>query len=132
MLLLDEPTRGVDVGAKAEIDRIISHLAAEGIAVMLISDDAQEVIGMADRILVFRGGRIVAETGRASFDREAMLLSAAQAARDEDNRATAPPSPAGTKWSVVGSGGLLEKLFRIWEVGLRFALVFIGLGVVLR
>ncbi len=132
VLILDEPTRGVDVGAKAEIHRIISHLAAEGIAVMLISDDAQEVIGMADRILVFRGGRIVAETGRASFDREAMLLSAAQAARDEDNRATAPPSPAGTKWSVVGSGGLLEKLLRIRELGLVLALILIGLGVTLR
>src|SRR5258708_29876610 len=132
VLILDEPTRGVDVGAKAEIHRIISHLAAEGIDVMLISDDAQEVIGMADRILVLRGGRIVAETGWASFDREAMLLSAAQEARDEDNRATAPPSPAGTKWSVVGSGGLLEKLLRIRELGLVLALILIGLGVTLR
>jgi len=58
VLILDEPTRGVDVGAKAEIHRIISHLAAQGIAVILISDDAQEVIGMSDRIVVFRGGRI--------------------------------------------------------------------------
>jgi ribose/xylose/arabinose/galactoside ABC-type transport system permease subunit/ABC-type Mn2+/Zn2+ transport system ATPase subunit len=82
LLILDQPTRGVDVGAKAEIHRIISHLAAQGLAVILISDDAQEVIGMADRILVFRGGRIVAETGRASFDREAMLLAAAQAERE--------------------------------------------------
>jgi rhamnose transport system ATP-binding protein len=82
VLILDQPTRGVDVGAKAEIHRIISNLAAQGLAVILISDDAQEVIGMADRILVFRGGRIVAESGRASFDREAMLLAAAQAARE--------------------------------------------------
>jgi len=82
VLILDQPTRGVDVGAKAEIHRIISKLAAQGLAVILISDDAQEVIGMADRILVFRGGRVVAESGRASFDREAMLLAAAQAARE--------------------------------------------------
>ena len=84
VLILDEPTRGIDVGAKAEIHRIISHLAAQGIAVILISDDAQEVIGMADRIIVFRGGRVAAEAVRASFDREAILLAAAHAARDHN------------------------------------------------
>ena len=82
VLILDEPTRGIDVGAKAEIHRIVSQLAAQGMAVILISDDAQEVIGMSDRIIVFRGGRIAAESVRASFDREAMLLAAAHAARE--------------------------------------------------
>ncbi len=62
VLILDEPTRGIDVGAKAEIHRIVSQLAVQGMAVILISDDAQEVIGMADRIIVFRGGRIAAES----------------------------------------------------------------------
>ena len=56
MLILDQPTRGIDVGAKAEIHRIVSHLAAQGMAIILISDDAPEVIGMADRILVLRTG----------------------------------------------------------------------------
>ena len=82
VLILDEPTRGIDVGAKAEIHRIVSQLAVQGMAVILISDDAQEVIGMADRIIVFRGGRIAAESHRASFDREVILLAAAHAARD--------------------------------------------------
>ena len=63
VLILDQPTRGIDVGAKAEIHRIVSQLAAQGMAVILISDDAQEVIGMSDRIIVFRGGRIAAEIG---------------------------------------------------------------------
>src|SRR5258707_8282305 len=89
VLILDEPTRGVDVGAKAEIHRIISHLATQGLAVILISDDAQEVIGMADRIIVFRGGRIARESIRGSFDREAILLAAAHVERDQD--ASAPP-----------------------------------------
>jgi rhamnose transport system ATP-binding protein len=132
ILILDEPTRGVDVGAKVEIHRIISHLAAEGMAVILISDDAQEVIGMADRILVFRAGRIVAETGRASFDREAMLLSAAQAARNDEDPALSPAKPAPAKWSFTGSGGLLGKLMQMRELGLVIVLFFICLGVTLR
>lgn len=132
VLILDEPTRGVDVGAKVEIHRIISHLAAEGMAVILISDDAQEVIGMADRILVFRAGRIVAETGRASFDREAMLLSAAQATRNDENPALSPAKPAPAKLSFTGPGGLLGKLMRVRELGLVIVLFFICLGVTLR
>jgi rhamnose transport system ATP-binding protein len=83
VLILDQPTRGIDVGAKAEIHRIVSHLAAQGIAIILISDDAAEVIAMADRILVFRGGRIVREFARAAFDQEAMLLAAAHTVREQ-------------------------------------------------
>jgi rhamnose transport system ATP-binding protein len=83
IIILDQPTRGIDVGAKAEIHRIVSHLATEGIAVILIGDDAEEVMAMADRILVFRGGRITAETQRGNFDREAILLAAAHGAQDQ-------------------------------------------------
>ena len=79
ILILDEPTRGIDVGAKSEIHRTISSLAVEGMAIVLISDDAEELIGMADRILVFRGGRIAADVARADFDRESLLLAAAHA-----------------------------------------------------
>jgi rhamnose transport system ATP-binding protein len=82
VLILDQPTRGIDVGAKAEIHRIVSHLATEGIAVILIGDDAAEVSAMADRMLVFRGGRVVAEFARADFDQQAMLLAAAHVVRD--------------------------------------------------
>jgi rhamnose transport system ATP-binding protein len=84
VLILDQPTRGIDVGAKAEIHRIVSHLAAQGIAIILIGDDAAEVSAMADRVLVFRGGRVVAEFAREAFDQEAMLLAAAHLVRDHD------------------------------------------------
>jgi rhamnose transport system ATP-binding protein len=60
LLILDEPTQGVDVGAKGEIHRIIRRLAAEGLAVLLISSDLPEVLGMSDRIAVMRGGTIAA------------------------------------------------------------------------
>ena len=79
IVILDQPTRGIDVGAKAEIHRVVSQLAAEGIAVILIGDDAEEVMAMADRILVFRNGRIAREVDRENFDREAILMAAAHA-----------------------------------------------------
>jgi ABC-type multidrug transport system ATPase subunit len=60
LLILDEPTQGVDVGAKSEIHKIIRRLADEGMAVLLISSDLPEVLGMADRIAVMRGGTITA------------------------------------------------------------------------
>jgi rhamnose transport system ATP-binding protein len=82
VLILDQPTRGIDVGAKAEIHRIISQLAAQGIAIILIGDDAPEVIAMADRIIVFRSGRVVAEFVRDSVDQEAMMLAAAHTSHE--------------------------------------------------
>jgi rhamnose transport system ATP-binding protein len=60
VLILDEPTQGVDVGAKSEIHRIIRQLAKDGLAVLMISSDLPEVIGMSDRIAVMRGGTVVA------------------------------------------------------------------------
>jgi ribose transport system ATP-binding protein len=63
VLILDEPTRGVDIGAKAEIYRIIDALAQRGIAILVISSELPEVIGIADRIVVMREGRITGEVG---------------------------------------------------------------------
>jgi rhamnose transport system ATP-binding protein len=80
IIILDQPTRGIDVGAKAEIHRIVSHLATQGIAVILIGDDAEEVMAMSDRILVFRNGRLAAEATRGAYDKEAILMAAAHAA----------------------------------------------------
>lgn len=64
VLVLDEPTRGVDVGAKAEIHRIMDELAAQGMGILMISSDLPEVIGMSDSVLVFRDGRCVARFPR--------------------------------------------------------------------
>jgi ribose transport system ATP-binding protein len=61
VLLLDEPTRGVDIGAKSEIYRIISDLAAQGVAILMVSSELPEVIGMSDRVLVMREGELVGE-----------------------------------------------------------------------
>jgi rhamnose transport system ATP-binding protein len=72
LLILDEPTRGVDVGAKAEIHRLMGELAAQGLAVLMISSELPEVLGMSDRVLVMREGRIVAEFARDDATQEAV------------------------------------------------------------
>jgi len=73
ILILDEPTRGVDVGAKAEIHALIGELAARGTAVLLISSELPEVLGLADRIIVLREGRIAGEVLRANATQESLL-----------------------------------------------------------
>ena len=80
ILILDEPTRGVDVGAKAEIYRLISELAGQAIGILLISSEIEELIGLSDRIVVMRGGKIVDELARNEFDRERILRAALTAA----------------------------------------------------
>ena len=65
VLILDEPTRGIDVGAKAEIYKLIQRLAEDGVAVILVSSELPELIGLSDRIVVFRSGRIAGQLSRA-------------------------------------------------------------------
>ena len=76
VLILDEPTRGIDVGAKAEIRQKIDALAANGMAVLLISSELPEIMGMSDRILVMRNGRIVKEFTRSEYTEEAIGAAA--------------------------------------------------------
>jgi len=76
VLLLDEPTQGVDIGAKAEVHRIISQLAGQGMAIVLISSELSEVLGMADRIVVLHEGRIAAEFGRDDASQERIMAAA--------------------------------------------------------
>ncbi|MCX5214723.1 sugar ABC transporter ATP-binding protein [Kitasatospora sp. NBC_00240] len=76
VLILDEPTRGIDVGAKAEIYQIIADLAKEGVALLVISSELPEVLGLADRVVVMQNGRITGELGRAEASEEAILALA--------------------------------------------------------
>ena len=73
ILLVDEPTRGVDVGAKAEIHALIDQLAGEGSAVLLISSELPELLSLSDRILVMRNGRLAGSLDRPDFDQEKIL-----------------------------------------------------------
>jgi rhamnose transport system ATP-binding protein len=76
ILILDEPTRGVDVGSKSEVHAIIGELAAEGIGVIVISSDLPEVLALSDRVLIMREGRQMAILDRADADPESVMNAA--------------------------------------------------------
>jgi ribose transport system ATP-binding protein len=73
VLLLDEPTRGVDVGARAELYAVVRRLADEGLAVLLVSSEVPEVLGLADRVLVLREGRVVHSAPARELDEHRVL-----------------------------------------------------------
>jgi rhamnose transport system ATP-binding protein len=76
VLIVDEPTRGIDVGTKAEVHRLLSQLAADGLAVVMVSSELPEVLGMADRVLVMHEGRLVDDIPRARADEDSVMLAA--------------------------------------------------------
>ncbi len=78
LLIIDEPTRGIDVGTKAEVHRLLSELAGQGLAILMISSELPEVLGMADRVLVVCEGRLTADIPRANVTAEAVMRAATQ------------------------------------------------------
>jgi rhamnose transport system ATP-binding protein len=78
ILILDEPTRGIDIGTKFELYKLIDGLAASGKAVLLVSSELPEILALADRVLVMRSGAIVAELSHAEATEESILAAAVQ------------------------------------------------------
>jgi rhamnose transport system ATP-binding protein len=76
IFILDEPTRGIDVGAKAEVHQIINELAAQGLGIILISSDMPEIMAMSDRILVMREGKQMGIFSRQEATQEIILAAA--------------------------------------------------------
>lgn len=76
LLIIDEPTRGIDVGTKSEVHRLLSELAGQGMAILMISSELPEVLGMADRVLVMCEGRLTAELQRDEATAEAVMRAA--------------------------------------------------------
>jgi rhamnose transport system ATP-binding protein len=76
LLIVDEPTRGIDVGTKSEVHRLLSQKAQEGMAIIMVSSELPEVMGMADRILVMREGRLVGEFNRSEATAEKIIAVA--------------------------------------------------------
>src|SRR5436190_1980910 len=79
VLIVDEPTRGIDVGTKAEVHRLLEELAGQGVAVLVISSELPEVLRLANRVLVLREGRLVAEVAHADASEESIVAAATQA-----------------------------------------------------
>ena len=78
LLIIDEPTRGIDVGTKAEVHRLLSELAGQGMAILMISSELPEVLGMADRVLVVCEGRLTADIARDDATPENVMRAATQ------------------------------------------------------
>jgi ribose transport system ATP-binding protein len=78
LIILDEPTRGIDVGAKYEIYKIINDLVEAGKTILMISSEMEEIMGMSDRIIVLSEGRITGELERAEFSQERILALASK------------------------------------------------------
>jgi ribose transport system ATP-binding protein len=82
-LILDEPTRGVDVGSKGEIYALMDELAGRGVAIVMISSDLEEILGMSDRVLVLHEGRVAGELPRQALDEEAVMHLATGSRKEE-------------------------------------------------
>ncbi|EFC80671.1 sugar ABC transporter ATP-binding protein [Parafrankia sp. EUN1f] len=98
VLIIDEPTRGIDVGTKAEVHRLISGLATDGVAVVVVSSELPEVLSLADRVLVMREGRLVRELDRDEATEESVMFAAVgqgpQPAATAESASTATSEPA--------------------------------------
>ncbi|QLJ03035.1 sugar ABC transporter ATP-binding protein [Streptomyces sp. NEAU-sy36] len=95
VLLLDEPTRGIDVGAKAEVQALIDELAGDGLGVLLISSDLEELIEGSDRVVILKDGHVVGHLAGAEVTEEGLLDALATAPRDTAGEAGAPGSGGG-------------------------------------
>jgi ABC-type sugar transport system ATPase subunit len=87
ILIMDEPTRGIDIGAKAEVHGLMHQLAADGVAILMISSELPEIVHMSDRVLVMRQGRIAGELARAEATQEAIMALATGVAGAVDTAA---------------------------------------------
>ncbi len=126
VLILDEPTQGVDVQTKAEVHKLIADLAGQGLAILLISSELPELLGMGDRVLVLREGRVTAELPRAEATQERILYAATDAAAvphaTDGTVATAAPSER-------RAAGWLRTVAAKRELGLVLAMAAVILPV---
>jgi len=88
ILILDEPTRGIDVGTKAAVHKLMSELASEGLAIIMVSSELPEILGMSDRVLVMCEGRLTGEFTREDADQEKIMTAATRRSLADRNEKT--------------------------------------------
>jgi ribose transport system ATP-binding protein len=76
ILIVDEPTRGIDIGAKAEVHALLNELARDGISIIVVSSDLPEILAISDRVVVLKAGRVGGELARADATQERVMLAA--------------------------------------------------------
>ena len=94
MFLLDEPTRGIDVGAKAEVYRLLDELAAAGKAVLVVSSDLKELMTLCDRIAVMSAGRLVATFAHGEWTQDGIMAAALSGHREGTGHLETRPADA--------------------------------------
>jgi ribose transport system ATP-binding protein len=85
LIILDEPTRGIDVGAKHEIYKLINELVESGKTILMISSEMEEIMGMSDRIIVLAEGKITGEISRKDFSQELIMSYASKMEKEHTN-----------------------------------------------
>jgi rhamnose transport system ATP-binding protein len=93
-IILDEPTKGIDVGSKAAVHTVIGELVARGVSVILVSSELPELMGIADRIVVMHKGRIVRVIARPEFDAGAIVAAAAGLGASSERMHAEPGAPS--------------------------------------
>lgn len=78
IMILDEPTRGIDIGAKAEIYKLMDNLSKKGCSIIMVSSEMTEIIGMCDRVIVMAEGRVTAELDRTEFSQERIMAASSE------------------------------------------------------
>ena len=129
VLIVDEPTRGIDVGTKAEVHRLLSELAQQGLAIIMISSELPEVLGMADRVLVMREGRLTGEFTRERGDTGSrhVRCHGGCGGDPDDGHGRRPPHPGASPASR-----LVRHIATARETGILLALVLVVLVATVR
>lgn len=136
VLILDEPTRGIDIGAKVEVHRLIGELAREGMAILMVSSDLPEVLAMSDRVLVMREGHLAGEFARAQASPESVMTAATRALppaqRDDAGIEVTQLSSSSSVPAPKSGTSFLETLSRFRETGILAVLLLLIALVSLR
>src|SRR5205823_2263804 len=127
VLILDEPTRGVDIGAKAEVHKLMNELARKGKSILMISSDLPEVLAMSDRVIVMREGRITGEFTRGKATQEKIMSAATGQALDSAPTPVAARPDTNMEYDPVAQRPAWIPWLLFRELGIALFIVLVAL-----